>query len=221
MEFLEGDLGHIFKDPSLFQQAITHPSALTPGQGRDFERLEFLGDRVLGLIIATWLFKEFPHETEGDMARRFAALVRKESLVDVAKTIGLDQKMLMKRERSSSQTKRLETLLADSCEALIGALYLDGGLEVVRTFIHRYWNDYINKSQSPPCDPKSALQEWAQAQGKSHPVYVLLNTTGPAHSPRFIVEARVNDLSPVQGEGSSKQLAEKDAAQRMLSMIHD
>src|SRR5262245_32454323 len=154
MNTVERDLEYTFKDRSLLQKALTHPSALTPGQGVDFERLEFLGDRVLGLIIAKWLFEEFPIEKEGDLAKRFAGLVRKETLVEVAQVLNLDRAMVMKKERSSSQEKRLETLLADGCEALIAALYLDGGYPAASNFIHRYWKDYFKEPQEPPRDPK-------------------------------------------------------------------
>lgn len=219
MRGFEKDLDYTFQNPSLLQQALTHPSALAPGQGRDFERLEFLGDRVLGLVIATWLFKEFPHEKEGDLAKRFAGLVQKERLVEVAKAFSLDQAMHIKGEKSSSHQKRLETLLADGCEALIGALYLDGDLEAAQLFIRHHWQNHIKSSQKPPHDPKSMLQEWAQAQGKTHPIYVVVTSSGPSHAPRFVVEARIQGYEPVQGEGSSKQLAEKDAAQRMLDNI--
>jgi ribonuclease-3 len=219
MKSLEKDLGHTFKDAKLLKQALTHPSMLAPGQGVDFERLEFLGDRVLGLVVAEWLFKEFPHEKEGDMAKRFTGLVRKETLVDVAKVLRLDQVMVMKHEKSSSQTKRLDTLLADGCEALIGALYLEGGLEAARSFIYLYWKDYLKSAHEPPRDAKSILQEWVQGQGKSHPRYVVLKSSGPAHAPHFIVEAHIEGFDPVQGAGSSKKLAEKEAAQCMLDSI--
>lgn len=221
MKSFEVNLGYQFKDDSWLKKALTHPSALAPGQGVDFERLEFLGDRVLGLVIASWLFKEFPLEKEGDLAKRFTSLVRKETLVDVAEVIGLDEIMVMKREKSFSQQKRLETLLADGCEALIGALYLDGGIEIAQAFIHDYWKTYLQETLEPPRDPKSILQEWVQGQGKNHPTYVVLNSTGPAHAPCFVVEVKVEGLDSVQGEGSSKRLAEKEAAQRMLDLIFD
>lgn len=223
MKPIEERLGYTFKNPRLLQQALTHPSALPSGQGVDFERLEFLGDRVLGVIVASWLFEEFPTEKEGDLAKRLTGLVRKETLVDVAKFIDLDQCMMMKRERSSSENKRLETLLADGCEALIGALYLDGGLEIAHAFIHQYWDDLLKGTHEPPRDPKSILQEWIQGQGKPHPQYVVLDASGPAHAPRFVVEVQIDGIEPAQGEGSSKRLAEKVAAQNMLNMIfsHD
>ena len=158
MKSIEKELGYTFNDHSLLEKALTHPSALAPGQGADFERLEFLGDRILGLIIASWLFKEFPLDKEGDLAKRFTGLVRKETLVEVAKVIDLDRAMVMKRERSSSQIKRLETLTADACEALIAALYLDGGFEAAHNFIHHYWKDYFKGGAEPPRDSKSILR---------------------------------------------------------------
>jgi ribonuclease-3 len=143
--------------------------------------------------------------------------------VEVAKLIDLNNVLVMKRENSFTQEKRLETLLADGCEALIGALYLDGGFETAKSFIHEHWQTYLENTSEPPRDSKSVLQEWAQGQGKIHPLYVILNSSGPAHAPHFIVEVRVEGLDAVQGEGSSKRHAEKNAAQNMLNMIfsHD
>ncbi|MBA3814283.1 MAG: ribonuclease III [Alphaproteobacteria bacterium] len=220
MKDIEEILSYSFKNPRLLSQALTHPSALPSGQGVEFERLEFLGDRVLGLVVSQWLFEEFPSEKEGDLAKRLAGLVRKETLVDIAKLIDLDSFMVMKREKSTSGNKRLETLLADGCEALIGALYLDGGLEVSHSFIHHYWKDLFKNTHEPPRDSKSILQEWAQGKGKTHPEYVVVGSSGPAHAPRFIIQVNVNDMDPAIGEGSSKRLAEQKAAQNMLNMIH-
>ncbi len=222
MNNFEANLNYQFKNPSLLIKALTHPSALPPGQGADFERLEFLGDRVLGLVIATWLFEKFPKDSEGNLAARFANLVRKEALLKVASTIKLEGVMVMKHETSSSQKKRLETLLADGCEALMGALYLDGGLEVAQVFIHHFWGPLLEENLLPPQDSKSALQEWVQSQGKKHPHYKLISSSGPAHAPDFLVEVSVEGLTPACGKGSSKRLAEKDAAQEMLKIItHD
>ncbi|MBX9787028.1 MAG: ribonuclease III [Alphaproteobacteria bacterium] len=222
MKNFEANLNYQFKNPSLLKKALTHPSALPPGQGIDFERLEFLGDRVLGLVMARWLFEKFPKESEGNLAARFANLVRKETLLKVASTIKLESVMVMKHETSSSQKKRLETLLADGCEALIGALYLDDDLEVAQVFIHHFWEPFLEENLPPPQDPKSALQEWVQSQGKKHPQYELISSSGPAHAPDFIVEVSVEGLTSARGKGSSKRLAEKDAAQEMLKVIaHD
>jgi ribonuclease-3 len=223
MKGLEKDLGYKFKDASLLSKALTHPSAVIHGQGVDFERLEFLGDRVLGIVVASWLFEEFPKEQEGDLAKRFAALVRKETLVEVATTLNLKIHMVMKNERSTSEVKRLNTLLSDGCEALIAALYLDGGLEAASQFIHRYWSDYLKDALEPPRDAKSILQEWVQSKGKSHPIYRVVELTGPAHSPHFVVVVEVEGMDPVRGKGSSKRDAEKIAAQNMLDKIfaHD
>lgn len=223
MKSLKDNLKYTFKNPSLLKKALAHPSALPPGQGVDFERLEFLGDRVLGLVVASWLFEKFPNDTEGDLAKRFTTLVRKEALLKTASILNLQKFMLMKHETSSSQKKRLETLLADGCEALIGALYLDGGLEVARTFIHRFWESSLTEDMSTHIDPKSSLQEWAQGHGKKHPQYSVLSSSGPAHAPHFIVQVHVEGFEAVKGEGSSKRLAEKDAAQHLLNVIftHD
>lgn len=223
MKQLEKSIGYTFKNAKLLNQALTHPSALPSGQGVEFERLEFLGDRVLGVVVAKWLFEAFPYEKEGDLAKRLAGLVRKETLVSVAKAIELTQFMRMKREKGVSGDKRLETLLADACEALIGALYLDGGLEIAHQFIHHHWEDLFNKTSEPPRDSKSILQEWIQGKGKSHPQYVVLRSSGPAHSPHFVVQVQLEGLPPMTGEGSSKREAEKVAAQNMLDMIfsHD
>ncbi|MDK3160002.1 ribonuclease III [Kamptonema cortianum] len=222
MKNFEANLNYQFKNPSLLKKALTHPSALPPGQGVDFERLEFLGDRVLGLVMARWLFEKFSKESEGSLATRFANLVRKETLLKVASAIQLEDVMVMKDETSSSQKKRLETLLADGCEALIGALYLDDGLEIAQVFIHHFWEPFLEENLPPPQDPKSALQEWVQSQGKKHPQYELISSSGPAHAPDFIIEVSVEGLAPARGKGSSKRLAEKDAAQEMLKMIaHD
>lgn len=219
MTSFEKKLEYHFKNPSFLKKALSHPSALPAGEGVDFERLEFLGDRVLGLVIAGWLFKEFPYEKEGELAKRFIGLVRKEALILVAESLALQQIMTMKQERSTSQQKRLETLLADGCEALIGAIYLDGGFEPAQAFILSQWQDLLHKTQEPPQSPKSRLQEWVQGQGKKHPFYKVIKSSGPAHSPHFVVEVQIEGLKSVQGEGSSKRLAEVEAAQRMLDEI--
>ena len=219
MEGLMKRVGYHFQTPLLLSQALTHPSGVSSGQGVSFERLEFLGDRVLGLVISHWLFEEFPQEKEGDLAKRLAALVCKETLIEVAINLDLEHAMIMKRERSSAQQKRLDTLLADGCEALIGALYLDGGIEEACAFIRRQWKDHIHRSETPPRDPKSILQEWAQSHGNPHPTYTVVHTHGPAHAPHFVVSVHVQGYEPAQGEGSSKQLAEKAAAQQLLENL--
>lgn len=152
-------------------------------------------------MIATWLFEKFPKDSEGNLAARFANLVRKEALLKVASTIKLEGVMVMKHETSSSQKKRLETLLADGCEALMGALYLDGGLEVAQVFIHHFWGPLLEENLLPPQDSKSALQEWVQSQGKKHPHYKLISSSGPAHAPDFLVEVSVEGLTPACGKG--------------------
>lgn len=219
MKALGERLGYTFKDTVLLENALTHPSALSPGLGRPFERLEFLGDRVLGLLIAEWLFTLFPDQPEGDLAKRFAHLVCKETLVKIASTLQLEKDLRIRHEKSASQKKRLETLLADGCEALIGALYLDGGIENARRFIHQHWPPYVSTPISRCDDAKSSLQEWAQSVGKKHPQYTLLETSGPPHSPVFTVKVSVEGYPSQQGQGTSKQLAEKTAAQNLLETL--
>ncbi len=221
MSQFESTLGYTFKNSGLFKKALTHPSALPPGEGIDFERLEFLGDRVLGLVVADHIFHQYPQETEGDLANRFIGLVRKEALLEVADTLSLEKVMIIKHEKSAAQQKRLETLLADGCEALIGAIYLDGGFQAAHSFILRHWEDLLHKSVEPPQSPKSILQEWAQGKGRKHPHYKVVQSSGPAHSPHFVVEVHVEGFSPVQGKGSSKREAEANAAQAMLERVLD
>lgn len=212
-------LDYKFQNLKLLQDALTHPSALTPGQGMAFERLEFLGDRVLGLVVASWLFEAFPKDTEGALSKRLTGLVCKEILVKVAHSLGLEDAMKIKQEKSFSQQKRLETVLADGCEALIGALYLDGGLTVASDFIHTHWSSYLTLSPMPPCDPKSSLQEWVQGRGHPAPLYRVLQREGPPHAPIFTVEVTIEGYEPARGMGSSKQSAEKRAAENLLGKI--
>lgn len=219
MQRFEEKLGYNFRNPALLKKALFHPSSLPPGEGIDFERFEFLGDRVLGLVIASWLLEKFPKEEEGELARRFIALVRKEAVLAIANQLDLESAMKMKQEQSTSQQKRLETLLADGCEAVIGAIYLDGGFDAAQAFIHSHWEPLLHQDHEPPQSPKSLLQEWAQGKGKQHPNYRVVHSTGPAHSPHFIVEVTVEGLDPAQGEGSSKKLAEAEAARNLLKMI--
>ncbi len=223
MQIFEATIGYTFTDPALLRKALFHPSALPPGEGLDFERFEFLGDRVLGLVVASWLLEKYPKADEGELAKRFIGLVRKEALLAIAGDISLEKAMKIKHEQSTSQQKRLETLLADGCEALIGAIYLDGGFASAQSFIYSHWESLLHNCPEPPQSPKSRLQEWAQGQGKKHPIYTVVESSGPAHSPLFIVEVSVEGLETAQGEGSSKRLAEAEAAQNLLNLIfsHD
>ncbi|MGF7173137.1 ribonuclease-3 [Azospirillum doebereinerae] len=220
-------LGHAFVNLDLLQDAVTHPSlaglergARKPGgPGLAYERLEFLGDRVVGLVVAEWLLERYPNEREGALAKRHASLVRRESLGRVADTIGLGAYLRMSPSEVQSGGRANRTILGDACEAVLGALYLDGGLEAVTRFVRRALAESIEKASPPPLDSKTALQEWAQGRGKPLPSYELIERSGPAHEPVFVVAVRVEGMEPVTGAGPSKRIAEKKAANALLSQV--
>lgn len=212
---LAGTLGHRFADPSLLRTAVTHSSASARGLAAN-ERLEFLGDRVLGLVIADLLYRRFAAEEEGDLARRFAVLVSRESLAQVAGRIGLAPFLSLARGEEDSGGRANPAILADACEAVIAALYLDGGLPAARRFIEREWSALVEQDRRPPQDCKTALQEWAQAAGRKLPNYVVTGSHGPPHDPLFTVEVRVDGLPPCVGTGRSKRAAEQAAAAEAL-----
>jgi ribonuclease III len=215
LERLAELLGHRFADPSLLRLATTHSSASARGMAAN-ERLEFLGDRVLGLVIADLLYRRFAAEEEGDLARRFAVLVSRESLAQVAGQIGLAPFLALARGEADSGGRANPAILADACEAVIAALYLGGGLEAARRFIEREWGGLVEQDRRPPQDAKTALQEWAQAAGLKLPSYVVVSSEGPAHDPLFTIEVRVDGLSPATGTGRSKRAAEQAAAAEAL-----
>ena len=208
-------LCHRFTDPSLLRLAVTHSSA-SGHHGAANERLEFLGDRVLGLIIADLLYHRFSTEEEGHLARRFAVLVSREALAQVAGRIGLAPYLTLARGEEDSGGRANPAILADACEAVIAALYLDGGLKTARRFIAGAWSALIEQDHRPPQDPKTALQEWAQAAGRKLPSYVVIGAEGPAHDPVFTVEVRVEGLPPISASGRSKRVAEQAAAAEAL-----
>ncbi|MBF0371952.1 MAG: ribonuclease III [Alphaproteobacteria bacterium] len=221
-EKLESALGYAFKRPWLLNQALTHPSALPPrakGAATEYERLEFLGDRVLGLVIAQMLFERYPHEPEGALARRHAALVRREALARVAESVGLNAHVQLSRGEEDTGGRSNPALLADACEAVLGALFADGGLEAAQAFITANWAPLMNEAVTPPKDAKTALQEWAQGLGKPLPVYETLGMEGPPHDPIFKVSVRVADVEPVTGSGPSKRAAEQAAAIALLEKV--
>ncbi len=207
-------LGHRFTDPSLLRFAVTHSSVAGRGALAN-ERLEFLGDRVLGVVIADLLYRRFPAEDEGHLARRFAVLVSRETLAQVAGQIGLAPYLSLARGEEDSGGRANPAILADACEAVIAALYLDGGLEAARRFIEGAWTELIEQER-PPQDPKTALQEWAQGAGRKLPSYVVIGSEGPPHDPLFTVEVRVEGLPPTTATGRSKRAAEQAAAAEAL-----
>lgn len=214
---LEARLGHSFQDPRLLDLALTHSSVV--GNARSNERLEFLGDRVLGLVVARLLFESFPHEAEGALARRHAALVRRQALARVAEDIGLGACMAISRGEEDGGGRTNPGLLADACEAVLAALFIDGGLEAADSFVRRHWQPLMDESLKPPMDPKTALQEWAQGRGLPLPRYREVAREGPPHAPMFSVEVEVAGHGVERASGASKRLAEKSAARACLARI--
>lgn len=222
MDAVVGVLGYRFSDPQLLIDALTHPSACAgrrSGRKTEYERLEFLGDRVLGLVVAELLFQRFPDENEGALARRHAALVRREALARVALTLGLQQALVMSRGEEDGGGRHNRTMLADACEAVLGAVFADGGLAPAAVIIRRCWEPLMMESVTPPKDAKTALQEWAQGKGKPLPNYRILGIEGPSHDPMFAVEVSVLGLAPVTAHGPSKRAAEQAAATALLENL--
>jgi len=209
-------LGHAFAKPDLLDEALTHASA-AKRRGRGYERLEFLGDRVLGLVLADVLLKTFPKEREGDIAKRHARLVSRQALVQVARAIDLGRSIKLSKGEEAARTN--EAVLADAMEAVIAALYLDGGLDVASVFVTSRWKDLIAADAAPPRDAKTRLQEWAQARGLGLPTYTQTSASGPAHAPQRTIEARVGKHGPAAGSGRSKREAEQAAAAALLAEV--
>lgn len=219
--WLEDRIQHRFQRTQLLERALTHPSvASNPGfRGGDYERLEFLGDRVLGLVVAEMLFTAFPDESEGELARRHAKLVRKETLASVARDLDLGRFIRLEMGVDERSGRNNPGLLADACEAVIAALYLDGGLNAVKQFIAANWQERIEADLAPPSDAKTELQEWAQGLGLPLPRYVEVARSGPAHAPTFTVSVEVDGRPMVEGQGRSKRDAEQAAARALLSLL--
>lgn len=218
---LQDRLGHRFDDPALLNRALTHPSvsADPSHRGGDYERLEFLGDRVLGLVIAEMLFNRFPDEAEGLLARRLAKLVGKDTLASVAEELDLGNVMRLAMGEDEKQGRSNPGLLSDACEAVIAALYLDGGLPVAKTFIVEAWRRRIEEDREPPSDAKTALQEWAQGRGLPLPRYSEVDREGPPHDPVFTISVEVDGQPKQSGTGRSKRAAEQDAAAKLLAVV--
>lgn len=215
---LEARIGHGFADPNLLMQAITHVSALKSGRkrGDSYQRLEFLGDHVLGLVVSDMLYHAFPNANEGELSKRLAELVRKESCADVAKSLGLLDDIKLGSVGSSADARLRKSILGDICEAVIGAIFLDGGHAAADDFVKRNWTERMHKPRRPLRDPKTVLQEWAQGKGLPTPVYREIERTGPHHDPEFRVAVDLPGLAPAEGTGGSKRAAEKVAASVMI-----
>jgi ribonuclease-3 len=215
---LEERIGYRFNDASLLDCALTHISALSsPNRAGSYQRLEFLGDHVLGLIIAEMLYRAFPKANEGELSRRLADLVRKDACADVARAIELGTALRLGASEANTGGRLKSAILADVCEALVGAVYLDGGYPAAAELVERYWGERLRIPVRPVRDAKTVLQEWAQARGLPTPVYREIARTGPHHDPEFRIAVDLPDLVPAEGVGRSKRAAEQAAAAAMLS----
>ena len=211
-------LGHGFTRPDLLIEALTHPSVASPTRP-DNQRLEFLGDRVLGLVMAEALLGADAGAAEGKLAPRFNALVRKETCADVARALDLGVVLRLGRSEMLSGGRRKQALLGDAMEAVIAAVYLDAGFEAARAVILAAWGDRIDRVEDDARDPKTALQEWVQAKGLKPPAYVELDRSGPDHAPEFTIEARLDSGETATARAASKRKAEQAAARALLDPL--
>lgn len=216
MTTLQDILRHRFRDDALLTAAMTHAST---GTGNNYERLEFLGDRVLGLVMAELLYSLFPNEPEGHLAKRHAALVQGALLAVIAREINLGDSLILSEAERASGGADNENMLADGLEALIGALYLDAGLAPCQELIKRLWGERVSILSNPPQDPKTALQEWAQGRGLPLPLYEVAERTGPDHAPAFTVRVTVQGFAPAAATGATRRAAEKESARILLEQL--
>lgn len=212
----QNKIGYTFSDIRLLQTALTHSSVR---KKENYERLEFLGDRVLGVIVAELLYHRFPEEAEGDLAKRLSSLVQGATLAKLAIEIDLPEHVILSEAEKDAGGCENENILADVYEAIIGALYLDGGLEPCRKLIHAQWADILDVMIKPPMHPKTELQEWAQSLGIGLPSYDVTGQSGPDHAPIFEITLSVEGQSPVKAEGRSRAEAEKTAAKIMIKKL--
>lgn len=217
-EALQDRIGHRFADNQLLELSLTHVSALSSDQHRvaSYQRLEFLGDHVLGCVVSDMLYRRFPGADEGELSRRLADLVRQQTCAEVARAYDMGAAVRLGPGEAQSGGRDKNAIIADVCEALIGAIFLDGGYAAAAAFIERAWTERMLKPARPPRDAKTALQEWVQARAMPTPVYQEVGRSGPDHDPRFRVAVVVPGLDEATGEGRSKRTAEQVAAETML-----
>jgi ribonuclease-3 len=213
--WIEASFGTIPRDIDLYARALTHSSH----SGESYERLEFLGDRVLGVSIAEWLFETFPNDPEGALSKRFNALVTGAVCAEIAREIGAPRHLRLGKQARDDGAGDSDNVLGDVIESLLGAVYLEHGLEPARAAIRRLWADRIHAGTRAPQHPKSALQEWAAANNRKAPVYEVVERAGPGHAPRFTVKAAIPKLAEATAEGGSKQEAETAAAKALLAEV--
>lgn len=211
-------LGYQFKDASILRRALTHSSMSGPGR-EDNQRLEFLGDRVLGLVMAQALLEDDRRASEGQLAPRYNALVRKETCADIARELDIGAALKLGRSEQKSGGRRKQALLGDAMEAVIAAVYLDGGFETAQKLILRSWGNRVETVEEDARDPKTSLQEWAQARGMTPPAYEQLARTGPDHAPDFTIEVRLQSGETAKATAGSKRQAEQVAAKSLLDTL--
>lgn len=215
----EARLGYQFADQAILATAFTHVSALKPAtrhRADSYQRLEFLGDRVLGLVVSDMLYRAFPKADEGELSKRLADLVRRESCADVAKSLGLIDDIKLGQIGAGADVRLRKSVLGDVCEAVIGAIFIDGGYAAAAQFVERNWIERMRKTRRPLRDAKTVLQEWAQGKGLPTPVYREIERTGPHHDPQFRVAVDLPGFVSAEGIGGSKRAAEKAAASIMI-----
>ena len=208
-------LGYVFKNEQLLEQALTHSSGAKSKVAGSNERLEFLGDRVLGLIVAQLLYEQHEDVPEGDLARMLNTLVRRQTCAEIGKKLGIPDALVL-AGKGNKRTVVTDNIVGDACEALIAAAYLDGGLEVARMIIGEHWAGFLKQAPDMRKDAKSSLQEWAAAKSLAVPSYETIDTTGPDHAPEFKVELKVEGREPAQGVSTTRRTAEQVAATEFL-----
>ena len=214
-EFLEKALGHDPGNPGMFERALTHSSV-----GKDsYERLEFLGDRVIGLVIARWLYERFPNEPEGKLSRRYNELVARQKCAEVGRELGLPAWIKLGKQAREDGANQSDNIVGDVVESLVGALLIDGGLGTAEAFIRRAWSPHVESQARAPKHPKSALQELAAARNWAPPEYEIADKSGAHHAPRFTVRVAIRNIGDATAEGSSKQEAETAAATALLEQV--
>src|SRR5271154_2430177 len=212
---LEARLGHVFRDADLAARALTHdssPSTSAQGRGQSYQRLEFLGDRVLGVAVAEMLYRAYPLASEGELSMRLAKLVRRETCAAIAEGWDVGAYGVMGQGEARAGGRQKAAILSDICESLIGAVYLDGGFEAARDLVARSWRARMDADIEPERDAKTAVQEWAQARALAAPRYIEVARSGPAHAPLFVMQVVLDGYGPESGEATSKRAAEQAAA---------
>lgn len=215
---LEARLGYRFADPELLERALTHSSAIAPARrvAQSYQRLEFLGDRVLGLVVADMLYRRLPKGTEGDLSRSLNALVRKETCAAVARELGLGRALILGDSEARTGGAEKDAILGDVMEGLLGAIYVDGGLAPAAAIIERLFGEHLDQSGGERADAKTTLQEWAQGRGLEPPAYSEISRHGPDHAPEFTIVVKLGAFEPLTATGPNKKIAEHKAAEAFL-----